>query len=312
MANIKLDKIPILKEIIRFTQGIKLSSYNGFSLYDFFVLYLTGISKGAFSNRASSIAFSFFMAMFPFALFILNLIPYIPIEGFQEDFLVFVSENVPPKTYDAIAVTINDILNNSYDSLLSSGFLLSIFLMSNGLNAIFSGFQSSYHITERRGFFKDYLIAIGMSLLLVCMLLLTVAFLVLFEVVVYFLEHHWHLIEHIPLLHMLKIVLGFALILLSTSFLYKFGTKDTRGISFFNWGSFLTSILIIVSSFVFGIYVEKFSNYNELYGSIGTLLVLMFYIWINCTILLLGFELNVSLLQLKNTDTLEELHEYNL
>ena len=121
----QIEKIPVANRLMHFTKRIKLYD---FSLYDLLEMYGLGIVKGAFSDRASSIAFSFFMALFPFALFILNLIPYIPITGFQEDFLQFVSDNVPPKTYDAIAVIINDILNNSYKGLLSSGFLLSIFL----------------------------------------------------------------------------------------------------------------------------------------------------------------------------------------
>lgn len=298
----RLIQIPVVKQLFLVTKTIKMSAYNGFSLYDLIELYLVGIVKGTLSNRAAAIAFSFFMAMFPFALFILNLIPYIPIEGFQEDFMVFISENVPPSTFDAIDSTINDILNNSYESLLSSGFILSIFLMSNGLNAIFSGFQASYHVTETRGFIKDYIVAIGMSLLMVLLLFVTVGLLIFFEVLVYALEHYWHVVGHVPLLIFFKFFIGFLLILLSTSFLYKFGTLDTKGISFINHGSIMTSILVVVSSYVFGIYVEKFSNYNELYGSIGTLLVMMFYIWINCAILLLGFELNVVLQRLKKRD----------
>lgn len=298
----RLQEIPVVNHIVAYAKKIKLPGYHSFTFYDLMELYVIGIVKGAFSNRASSIAFSFFMAMFPFALFILNLIPYIPIDGFQEDFLKFISENVPPKTYDAIAVTINDILNNSYDSLLSSGFLLSIFLMSNGLNAILSGFQSSYYITETRSFFKNYLLALGMSILLVSLLLATVAMLILFEVVIYFLQHKWHLVQHVPLLQFARFFIAFLLILFATSFLYKFGAKHTKSIAFFSYGSVLTSILIVVSSFIFGIYVERFSQYNELYGSIGTLLVIMFYIWLNCTILLLGFELNVSIQKLKNKD----------
>ena len=78
------------------------------------------------TQRASAIAFSFFMALFPFALFLFNLIPYIPLENFQEDFLEFVSQNVPPNTYDAIANIINDIMNKSNKGLLSTGILLSI------------------------------------------------------------------------------------------------------------------------------------------------------------------------------------------
>lgn len=297
----QIEKIPVANRLMHFTKRIKLYD---FSLYDLLEMYGLGIVKGAFSDRASSIAFSFFMALFPFALFILNLIPYIPITGFQEDFLQFVSDNVPPKTYDAIAVIINDILNNSYKGLLSSGFLLSIFLMSNGLNAIIGAFQSSYYITQKQSFWKNYLIALVMSVLMVSLLIVTVISIILFEVITYFLQNQWHMVQHIPLLQLFRFFIGFMLILLATSFLYKFSCKQTRHISFISFGSVLTAVLIVVSSFIFGIYVEKFSKYNELYGSIGTLLVLMFYIWLNCTILLLGFELNLSIQKLKQSKSI--------
>jgi membrane protein len=89
------------------------------------------------------------------------------------------------------------------------------------------------------------------------------------------------------------------MILITTSILYKFGTKETSKISFISYGAVFTTVLIIISSYIFGVYVEKFARYNELYGSIGTLLVLMFYIWINCMVLLLGFELNATISKLK-------------
>ena len=131
----KLDKIPIINQLVRLTKKVKLPWLEGLSFYDLIELYIIGIVKGAFSYRAGAIAFSFFMALFPFALFILNLIPFIPIEGFQNDFLRFVEEGVPPNTFEAIKTIIDDILNNSYQGLLSSGFILSIFLMSNGLKS---------------------------------------------------------------------------------------------------------------------------------------------------------------------------------
>ena len=152
----KLQTIPVVKHLVAFGKSIKPTSLEGLSLYDILELYVIGILKGAFSYRASAVAFSFFMALFPFALFILNLIPYIPLENFQKDFLQFVAEGVPPNTYDAIAQIINDIMNNSHQGLLSSGFILSILLMTNGINAVLGGFEMSEHITITRGFFKQY------------------------------------------------------------------------------------------------------------------------------------------------------------
>src|SRR6478672_7728411 len=123
-----MKNLPVIKQIVAFGHSIKLPWLYGLSLYDLIELYVIGIMEGALTYRAAAIAFSFFMALFPFTLFILNLIPYIPIEGFQQDFLSFVQGGVPPNTYDAIYKIINDILHNSYESLISIGFIMSIFL----------------------------------------------------------------------------------------------------------------------------------------------------------------------------------------
>ena len=297
--EIKLERIPILRNLVHVSKRIRLPWLQGLSLYDLLELYVLGIVEGALSYHASAVAFSFFMALFPFALFILNLIPYIPIEGFQADFLQFVKEGVPPNTYDAIYKIINDILNNSHSGLLSSGFLLSIFLMANGLNGILGGFESSKHVLIKRGFFHQYFVALGMSLVLSLLLLVTVATIVVFEVFIQKTIIQDVLSDRIPLIILGRYVFIILMILITTSILLKFCTKHHEKRAFISIGSVFTTVLIILSSYGFGIWVIKFSKYNELYGSIGTLLIMMFYIWINCMILLLGFELNQSINKLK-------------
>jgi membrane protein len=294
-----IEKIVILRNLVRPLKKVKLPWLKGLSLYELLEIYVLGIIEGAISYRAGAIAFSFFMALFPFALFILNLIPFIPIEGFQRDFLQFVEEGVPPRTYDAIAAIINDILNNSHSGLLSSGFLLSIILMANGLNAIMGGFENSHHVLIKRGFFRQYFVAILMSLLLSFILLFTVAMIVIFEVFIQKTIIQDVLSENIPLIILGRYVFVILMILITTSILFKFGIKHDKTRSFISIGSVFTTILIILSSYGFGIWVIRFSKYNELYGSIGTLLIMMFYIWINCMILLLGFELNGAINKLK-------------
>lgn len=295
----QIEKIPVLRNIVHVLQLIKPLWLHGLSLFDLIKLYSVGILEGALSYHASAVAFSFFMALFPFALFILNLIPYIPIEGFQADFLQFVKEGVPPNTYDAIASIINDILNNSHSGLVSTGFLLSIFLMANGLNGILGGFESSRHVLEKRGFFHQYLISLAMSLLLSFLLIITVSAIVVFEVFIQKTMIQDMLSDRIPLIILGRYAFVILMILVTISILFRFGTKQKNKPSFITIGSVFTTILVIISSYFFGIWVIKFSKYNELYGSIGTLLIMMFYIWINCMILLLGFELNSIISKLK-------------
>ncbi len=285
-------KIPLVNKLVVFSKKIKLPGLNGLSLYELLEMYIYGIVKGAFSYRAGSIAFSFFMALFPFALFILNLIPYIPLKNFQQDFLQFVEDSVPPNTYGAIETILLDIMNNSYKSLISTGVIMSVFLMANGVNAIIGGFESSYHITNSRSFIRQYIVAVCLSVVLSIIMILSVA--------VYLVVEYLMQVSTVPLIgNIARTVFVISMILVVVSMLYKFGTKETKSMSFFSYGSVFTTILIALTSYGFGVYVLRFAKYNELYGSIGTLLVVMIYIWINCMILLLGFDLNATILKLK-------------
>ena len=169
-----LHKIPILKQVLWLTKQIKLPGMGGLRFYDFIKLYFKGIVQGTFSPRASSIAYSFFVAIFPFLLFILNLIPYVPIEGFQSRFLIFIEGFLPPQTATLFIPVISDIAINPRGGLLSFVFLLSIFLAANGVNAIFSAFEYSYHVNINRGFFKQYAVALGVSVLFAIALIVTV------------------------------------------------------------------------------------------------------------------------------------------
>jgi membrane protein len=171
--------------------------------------------------------------------------------------------------------------------------------MANGLNAILGGFENSKHVLVKRGFFHQYFVAVGMSLLLAFLLIITVAIIVVFEVFIQKLHATDFLSENIPLIVMGRYAFLILMILMTTSILFKFGTKNQENRSFISIGSVFTTILTIISSYFFGVWVIRFSKYNELYGSIGTLLIVMFYIWINCMILLLGFELNEVINKLK-------------
>ena len=160
-------KFPIIGKIVTLSKRIKIPGSNGLSLYDLMAIYGTGIIKGTFSSRATSIAYSFFVALFPFLLFILNLIPYIPVEGFQTRFLIFIEELLPPQTSDFFYPVIADIAVNPRGSgLISFVILLALFLAANGVNAIFSAFEYSFHVTINRGFFRQYMVALVVSIFL--------------------------------------------------------------------------------------------------------------------------------------------------
>jgi membrane protein len=299
------EKFPLLRWIINFIKSIKLPGLTGLSLYDLLEMYILGIIHGALTIRASAIAFSFFMAIFPFLLFILILIPYIPIDGFQNDFLSVLNTTLPPTTSDFFNKNIFDNINNqSTGGLLSSVFIVSMFLMANGVNAIFSGFQNSYHQQLNRNFINQYIHAIGVSLLLVVILILTISGLGFIEIyIVHPIYENLDFLDstsELVWLNVLKFLFFSLMIYIGISVLYYFGNSKLDRSSFYSIGALLTMILVILNSFLFSVYIDNFSSYNQLYGSIGALVVLMFYLWLNAIILILGFDLNTSLQKLKD------------
>ncbi|WP_031427991.1 YihY/virulence factor BrkB family protein [Flavimarina sp. Hel_I_48] len=296
----KLRAIPVVSDIVLYMKGIKLPGLQGLSLYDFWELYSVGIVKGTFSTRASAIAFSFFMALFPFFLFILNLIPYVPIADFQEKFLNFVYGVLPPQTADFFEPILLDIAANPRGGLLSFTLIFAIFLMANGVNAIFTGFEYSYHTSANRTIVRQYLVALGVSIILALMLLLSVVVIVFYQYKIGQINRHFIFTDDNSWVSSLgSYVFIIVMIYCVVGTLFYFGTKEGRHYRFFSVGALLTTVLFLLTTYFFGIYITNFSTYNQLYGSIGALLIMMVYIWLNSNLLLLGFELNAALYKLK-------------
>jgi len=303
----KLDKIPIVNILVRFFKRAKLPGLEGLSFYDLLELYITGIVKGALTTRASAIAFSFFMAIFPFLLFVLIVIPYVPIDDFKIEFLRFLESFLPQSTSEFFFKNIFEGIDNSQrGGLLSSVFVLSIALMANGVNALFSGFETSYHEQLSRSVFRQYLVALGVALILAFLLIITIAVLGYFQIYVVqkvldTLHNQGYDVatQSVFWFKVVKYVFFVFIVYIATATMYYFGTKEGKHSKFFSVGAGFTTFLIILLSFLFGIYIENFGQYNKLYGSIGALLILMFYLWLNANILLLGYELNASLNKLR-------------
>lgn len=301
----KLLKIPVVCSLVRVGKSIKLPGLEGLSLYEVLEMYVLGIIKGALTSRAGAVAFSFFMAIFPFLLLVLNLIPFVPIEDFQADVISFIDGLLPPQTSEFFNTILIDIMQNRRGGLLSLVFALSIFLSANGVHSIFAAFDNSYHVEVNRSFFKQYIFSLGVALLLGVLLLITVVGIVFFEFVVGFLIEKG-LLEDAPFwINAGKYFFYLLMIILAVGSLYYFGTARCNRSRFFSVGLLVTSFLFVGTTYLFGVYVENFSRYNELYGSIGALLILMIYIWLNSNILLLGFDLNATLKKLKQKNAVE-------
>ncbi len=294
--------------ISRYSKRVVLPLFDGLTLYDVSVIFFKGIVEGRIADRAASIAFSFFLALFPGIIFLFNLIPYFPVEGIEDEVFYTFQRVLPPDTYDATRSTIADILNNKRSDLLSIGFLLALVFATNGINALISNFNNTIHQIDSRGFFKQQLAAVSLTIVLSFLFLIGLTLIIFSSTVLNGVLDFFHLDAVEPLfIETTRLLLMVTIVLMAIALLYNFGPAKTRAWSFISPGSILATLLIILTSFGFSFYVSNFAQYNKLYGSIGTLMIIMLWLYLNAMVLIIGFELNASIAAVKSKRAQAEL-----
>lgn len=278
-------------------------------IYDVGGFFKNGLLQGVIGVRASAISFNFFLAIFPGIIFIFGLIPFIPVPNFQVELVQILKEVLPSNTFQTIEQTITDIATNRRVGLFSFGFIAALIFSTNAVGAMIAAFNASANILENRTWLSMRLN--GVVLVIVMALLTSVATgLIVFgkKLLNLLLVNQ---IIHNKVWHTLFItgrwLVILSVILTSISFLYYYAPSKRNKYVFFTPGSIVATILMVVSSLAFSYYINSFDNYNRLYGSIGTLIAFLIWLNINSFVLLIGFELNVSIrnAKLRQTDELE-------
>ena len=289
----------LLALLRRSAQTITLPLFDGLSLYDVAIFFWKGIYEGAVTSRAASISFSFFLALFPGVIFVFTLIPFIPIEGFQHELFRLLRDVLPPNSFDAAYSTITDILTIKRGDLLGITVAAALFFATNGTLALIGNFGQTIHHLNVRGFWSQYLAAFWLTLALALLLIGGIAALALGEV--------W-IPTLIPgdngiwLTALARWVVLLGLVLFAISLLFYYGPMRSAPWRFISPGALLATVLVWLTSYLFGIYVTDFSRYNQFYGSIGTLMIIQLWIYVNAIGLIIGFELNASMARAKNRD----------
>jgi membrane protein len=281
---------------IRWADKVPMPFLDGMTLWEVISVFIKSIFQGSLSSRAASLSFSFFMALFPGLLFFFTIIPYIPVDNLQEQIFILLKDILPPTSYEAALSTIEDIVNNPNSGLLSFGFIAAMLFATNGTNALLSSFGQTVHNLENVSFWKQYIYSFLLTLVFSVVFVISISALTLSESVLnYFVNKGLLNVDVATIILDSRWVLLLLILLLSTSFLYFLSPLRGKQWGFLSPGAYLATLLVIISSWLFGYYVENFSTYNKLYGSIGTLMVILLWIYLNAFVLLIGFELNMSI-----------------
>lgn len=304
----KLRENPYYIAAEKAMKKLVLPGFDGMNLYEVLRFFIKGIVDGAITTRAGALAYSFFLALFPAIIFLFTLIPYVPIASFHEELFSLMHEVMPPGVYEAVESTIQDIINKPRGGLLSLGFFLALLFATNGTSSMMLEFNHTIHSNAHRSFLKHRWVAFCLTVVLAILLILAITFVTLSKSVTVYLVDHGFLPEFFEGgLGYFRWIILVCILFFGISFLYYFGPNKKTRYRFFSPGGLLATLLIILTSYGFSFYVSNFSQYNKLYGSIGTLIIILLWININSLTLLLGFELNASITKARSEqkDTLD-------
>jgi len=282
---------------IRLLRKIVLPGFDGIPLFTVLIFFFKGLFEGKLTLRASAITFDFFLAIFPAVIFFFTIIPFVPVKDFQPTLLEALQDVIPATLWGHVSTTLIEIIVRPRTDLLSLGFVLALYFSTNGINTIIEGFNTTIHHIETRSWFRQRLLSIYLLFIIAVLVIILISLSIVGGHVMQWLVNEGILRNSftIIIIQIVRWILIVSLFLFTNSFLYYFAPAGKRAFRFISAGSTLATLLLILTTFGFNFYIENFNRYNALYGSIGTLLVFMLWIYFNSIIVLIGFELNASI-----------------
>ncbi len=289
--------IKAAKWLYKKTAAISMPGNKDVSLYAVLEFFIRNIGKSELNMRASALAFTFFLALFPTVIFFFTLIAYLPLEYNHAEILFFIKGGLPSNVYETIKETLEDILKNQRGSLLSIGFISALYFSTNGFHNLMDLLNKYSHFTETRSFWKQRLIAIGLAIFASILILISVLMITMGTIVLSYLEK----VKYFPSSTIPTLISGFNLLVVGfivmgiISAIYYYAPAKHRKWKFFSSGAIFATLIILLTTYGFSQYVNHFNSYNKIYGSIGVLIVIMSLIYINTFIMLMGYDLNVAI-----------------
>ena len=273
-----------------------LPGFDGVPIGHVLKYVIRGFRKGVLVTRASAIAFNLLMALLPATIFLFTLIPFVPISNFQKELIELFENMLPLNAFSFLETTIIDIVTNKSGGWLLVMFIATIVFSTNGIHAIIHAFVVTAHSFQSRSWIHQRKVSVLLLFIVVVMIALA-GFMVIFgkTFVNYLVEID--IIERslvISIVVLIKWILVVILLFLAISFLYYLAPAKKSDFRFISPGSTLATLLFIATSLGFSAYVNNFGQFNRLYGWIGTLMVILIWLYLNSIALLIGFEVNVS------------------
>lgn len=301
LREIKIATYKRLKinELIRWSKKFTLPGFNEVPLYNIFAFIYDELKRDDLPTRANSVAFSFFLSFFPLIIFVLPLLSLTPwAESYISQMETSMDGVFPQSAKDYLLSMVESIRSEGSFGLQGIGFVLSVIFASSGMLTLMYGFDKSYEESfKSRSYFKKRLVALNLTLLFAFIVLMSIVLVVLGQYVLNFLIDIFNLnILASGLFVTLKWLVVIMLFYSVITVIYRYGPSTYKPLKWINPGATIATAGSLTCSVGFSYFINNFDRYNEVYGSIGALIVILLWLQINAFIILAGFELNASII----------------
>ena len=292
-----IQQHPVVKALLHWSKTNSLPGFFKVPVYDVVVFLYNESGRVTIISRANAMAFSFFLSLFPAIIFLFTVATLLPIyDSFENEINGYINHIMPSNAGKELQDTIKTLVKPD-SRFLSLGFFLAIYFSSNGMLSLMGGFEKTHLKAFRtRPAWKKRLIAIFLTLQLGILLAASVVLIILGNTVITWVFDFAKISRFAAnVVELFRWVVTLFLFYFSIALIYRYGAALNNKFKWLTPGATLATVLSIVSSLAFSFYVEYFGTYNKIYGSIGTIIVIMLWIQLNCFTLLVGFELNASI-----------------
>lgn len=274
---------------------IKLPGSGGLTLYEIGRFFFRELKNNKLFESCAAVTYNFVMAIPPTLLVLFSLVPYLPLHGVQQTVLDTLSIIPNRNIYESASSIVVDFMNNEQGGVLSFGILLTLLFSSNGMMGLIRSFERK-HLSvyiKRTGLMQRWA-AIKLTALLMLVALMSIMVLIIQSQAVN--EILVEIFHNIQIVRIASIAIVALIIFSSISIIYRYGPSLSQRVNFISPGSVFATVMSLITSAVFFFLVNNFIHYNKVYGSIGTLMAFMVWIWLNVLVILIGYDLNVSIL----------------
>lgn len=284
-----------LRRFRDFLDGIHIP-FLGISLWKMFEVYGQGVFKMQIGRMAASISWSFFLSLFPFLLFILSVLPLLPHYDKLQFYIfeVLMHSVFPARIQQDVTGYIQQFILPNMKNISTLTIVFAMIFAVNGTHSLINGFNLNTNL--QRGVVKEYLVALLITLAFIALVVISLLGIYYSEVVLKLftpeINISWFVDNLARIIGFISFPIFYFILL---ALFYWVGCLKITSFRQAVPGAILTTVLFVLVTYFFAIYVKDFARYNVLYGSIGSIILVMIWVNINIILILLGNELNIAI-----------------